>query len=197
MLEDRQSSQAAPASTPAIDSLTNGIWEFSYDPECGVTFESWYRRFEDLFRVDLSSQDDAWKVRLLTRKLGSVKLKKNTDTFLPMSSLDFTFGEAVQNLKRMYGVRISLFITRCRCLKLATGEFDDFLDHLAVVNRECEESQFKSKLSFAAIHQMPTPKDVPSLRSFLGLTHPSKGIGAVIVHVFPDDTEKAIMYASR
>ncbi|VDD78288.1 unnamed protein product [Mesocestoides corti] len=133
MLADPQSSQAAPTSLPSIDGLTNSISEFSYDPENGVTFESWYRRFEDLFRVDLASQDDTWKVRLLTRKLGPAELKRYIDTILPKSSLDFTFGETVQNLKRMFGELTSLFSTRYQCLKLEIGEFDDFLDHLAVL----------------------------------------------------------------
>ncbi|VDD75812.1 unnamed protein product [Mesocestoides corti] len=144
MLVDRQSSQAAPASTSSIDGLSNSISEFSYDPENGVTFESWYRRYEDLFRVDLASQDDAWKVRLLTRKLGPAELKRYTDTILPKSSIDFTFGENIQNRKSRFAEHTSLFSTRYQCLKLAIGEFDDFLDHLAVVNLECEKSQFKS-----------------------------------------------------
>ncbi|VDD78992.1 unnamed protein product [Mesocestoides corti] len=144
MLADRQSPQPAPASTSSIDGLTNSISEFSYDPENGVKFESCYRRDEELFRVDLASQDDAWKVRLLTRKLGPTELKEYTDAILPKSSLYFTFGESVQNLKSRFGERTSLFSTRYQCLKLAIGEFDDFLDHPAVVNRECEKSQFKS-----------------------------------------------------
>ncbi|VDD84470.1 unnamed protein product [Mesocestoides corti] len=49
MLADRQSSQAASASTPSIDGLINSISEFFYDPENGVTYESWYRRYDDLF----------------------------------------------------------------------------------------------------------------------------------------------------
>uniref|UniRef100_A0A5K3FTV0 Peptidase A2 domain-containing protein n=1 Tax=Mesocestoides corti TaxID=53468 RepID=A0A5K3FTV0_MESCO len=102
-LADRQSSQAAPAITPSIYGLSNSISEFSYDPENGVTFECWYRRYEDLFRVDLASQDDAWKVGLLTRKLGPSELEKYTDVILPKSSLDFTFGETVQNLKSRSG----------------------------------------------------------------------------------------------
>ncbi|VDD83187.1 unnamed protein product [Mesocestoides corti] len=55
MLADRQSSQAAPAGTPSIDGFTNSISEFFHDPENGATFESWCRRYEDLFRVDLAS----------------------------------------------------------------------------------------------------------------------------------------------
>ncbi|VDD83142.1 unnamed protein product [Mesocestoides corti] len=54
MLADRQSSQATSVSTPSLDSLTNSISEFSYDPENGATFESWHWHFEDLFRVHLA-----------------------------------------------------------------------------------------------------------------------------------------------
>ncbi|VDD77961.1 unnamed protein product [Mesocestoides corti] len=143
MLTDRQSSQAAPASTLSIDSLTFSISEFSYDPEDGIKFESWYRRYEDLFRVDLASQDDVWKVKLLTCKLSPAELKRYTYAILPKSSVNFNFVETVQNLKRMFGERASLFSARYRCLKLAIGEFDDILYHLAVVSRECKKSHFK------------------------------------------------------
>uniref|UniRef100_A0A5K3FXT5 Uncharacterized protein n=1 Tax=Mesocestoides corti TaxID=53468 RepID=A0A5K3FXT5_MESCO len=43
MLADCQSSQVAPASTLSVDGITYSISEFTYDPENGVTFESWYR----------------------------------------------------------------------------------------------------------------------------------------------------------
>ncbi|VDD76567.1 unnamed protein product [Mesocestoides corti] len=164
MLADRQSSQAAPASTPSVDGLTNGVMEFSNDPENDVTFGFWYRCYKDLFRVDLASQDDAWNVRLPTRKLGLAEPERYTDTILLKSSLDFTFGKTVQNLNRMFKECTYLFSIRYKCLKLPTGEFDDFLDHLAVVNRECEKNQFKSMtddqlktLILICSLQIPTP----------------------------------------
>ncbi|VDP23814.1 unnamed protein product [Echinostoma caproni] len=51
--------------------LANSITEFNYDPETGHTFEAWFIRWEDVFRTDLTCQDDTWKVRLLVRKLGT------------------------------------------------------------------------------------------------------------------------------
>src|ERR1051325_12127174 len=52
-----------------MESLSHSITEFIYDPEDGVTFEAWYKRYEDLFKVDAAKLDDTARVRLLLRKL--------------------------------------------------------------------------------------------------------------------------------
>ncbi|VDP96731.1 unnamed protein product, partial [Echinostoma caproni] len=57
----------------AAEMLANSITELNYDPETGRTFEAWFKRWEDVFRTDFSFQDDAWKVRLLVRKLGTTE----------------------------------------------------------------------------------------------------------------------------
>ena len=61
----------------------NSISEFVYDPEANVTFDTLFRRYEGLFRVDLSDKDDAWKVRLLLRKLGAAEPDKYCNLILP------------------------------------------------------------------------------------------------------------------
>nr|CAH8873422.1 unnamed protein product [Trichobilharzia regenti] len=46
---------------PSVDGIVNSISQFNYNPDANVTFDTWYQRYEDLFTVDLASQDDAWK----------------------------------------------------------------------------------------------------------------------------------------
>ncbi|VDN30780.1 unnamed protein product [Dibothriocephalus latus] len=54
----------------SVDSIASSIAEFFYDPQAQIPFDSWYTRYDDLFSIDLATQEDAWKVRLLLRKLG-------------------------------------------------------------------------------------------------------------------------------
>nr|VZI16588.1 unnamed protein product [Spirometra erinaceieuropaei] len=42
-----------------VDHIASSITEFLYDPQAHITFDSWYKRYEDLFSVDLTAKDDA------------------------------------------------------------------------------------------------------------------------------------------
>ncbi|VDQ16694.1 unnamed protein product, partial [Trichobilharzia regenti] len=76
MLINQQTSSTSPSSNlnhtmlPSVDGIVNSISQFTYDPDANAIFDTWYQRYEDLFTVDLATQDDAWKVRVLLRKLG-------------------------------------------------------------------------------------------------------------------------------
>ncbi|RCN50525.1 hypothetical protein ANCCAN_03379 [Ancylostoma caninum] len=121
-------------STPATDStkkfetLAGRIVQFCYDPEADLTFEAWYRRHADIFRVDARSLDEA------TRTPQEVK-----------------FDDAISTLKDLFGPQQSLFSTRYTCLKLTKDPKDDFAIYAGRVNRECakfkipecSENQFK------------------------------------------------------
>lgn len=59
-----------------MESLADSIAEFIYDPDNGLTFEAWFVRYEDLFKVDAKDLDDDAKVRLILRKLNTVSYKQ-------------------------------------------------------------------------------------------------------------------------
>nr|VZI13818.1 unnamed protein product [Spirometra erinaceieuropaei] len=52
-------------------------------------------RYEDLFFVDLAAQDDAWKVRLLLRKLGPAEHERYVNFILPKNPREVTFKDTV------------------------------------------------------------------------------------------------------
>ena len=112
-----------------------------------------------MFTYDSASQDDAWKVRLLLRKLGAAELDKYCNLILPQNPRDRTFSETCSTLSQHFGDNSSLFNIRYRCLKLKMNESDDFLTHVGVVNRECErfklkylsENQFKSLILICSL----------------------------------------------
>ena len=124
-----------------MESLSHSITEFIYDPEDGVTFEAWYKRYEDLFKVDAAKLDDTARVRLLLRKLHTSVHDRYTNFILPKNSRDFTFEATVAELTKLFGTRTSLFNTRYQCLKLVKNPNDDFFTHAGIVNRECEKFQ--------------------------------------------------------
>ena len=136
--------QSVTKSTPSIDSISSSISEFHYDPESNVTFDTWYRRFEDVFNIDFANQDDSWKVRQLLRKLGEAELDKYCNSILPVKPRDRTFDDTIRSLSQLFGDQSSLFSIRYRCLKLTMNENDDFLTHVGLVNRECERFKLKS-----------------------------------------------------
>ncbi|CAH8598150.1 unnamed protein product [Schistosoma rodhaini] len=139
-----QPSTSNATTAPSVDGIANSIVEFHYDPDANVTFDMWFRRYEDLFKFDFANQDDAWKVRLLLRKLGASELNKYCNLILPLNPRDRSFADTVQTLSQHFGENSSLFNTRYRCLKLVMNEDDDFLTHVGIVNRECERFRLKS-----------------------------------------------------
>ena len=145
-------SKEIPADPPAqpaaislsLDCLCNNISEFHYDPDSNVTFDTWFRRYEDLFKIDFADQGDEWKVRQLLRKLGEAELDRYYNRILPVKPRDRTFDDTISSLSNLFGDHSSLFSIRYRCLKLAMNDSDDFLTHVGLVNRECERFKLKS-----------------------------------------------------
>ncbi|CAH8430770.1 unnamed protein product [Dicrocoelium dendriticum] len=128
----------------SVDAITNSITEFSYDPNAGLTFESWFKRYEDVFRVELGDHDDDWKVRLLLRKLGTAEHSRYVNFILPKNARDCTFEETVKCLGQIFGEQSSIFNTRYQCLKIAKADADDYVTYAGIVNRECEKFDIKS-----------------------------------------------------
>ncbi|CAH8847515.1 unnamed protein product, partial [Trichobilharzia szidati] len=65
------------------ESISNSISEFNYDPISGLVFDAWFNRYEDVFRIKCYIFDDAAKVRLLLRKLGTVEHNRYVNFILP------------------------------------------------------------------------------------------------------------------
>ncbi|KER19644.1 hypothetical protein T265_11641 [Opisthorchis viverrini] len=127
-----------PRIQSSVDAITASISEFVFDGLSGVTFESWFQKYEDIFRVELANQDDSWKVRLLLRKLGAVEHERYSNFVLPKNPREFSFDETVRTLTQIFGEQASLFSIRYNCLKLTKCDSHDFVTHAGIVNKECE-----------------------------------------------------------
>ncbi|BHF66177.1 hypothetical protein SprV_0200919300 [Sparganum proliferum] len=155
---------SAAGGSQSADRIAGSITEFLYDPQAHITFDSWYKRYEDLFSVDLAAQDDAWKVRLLLRNLGPAEHERYANFILPKNSREVTFKDTVQTLSQIFGEQSSLFNIRFQCLQLCKRDSDDFITYAGIVNRECgrfqlgslTEDQFKCLIFICGLQ---SPKD--------------------------------------
>ncbi|XP_055585296.1 uncharacterized protein K02A2.6-like [Uranotaenia lowii] len=129
-----------------IESLATGIQEFRFDPDGGIFFDSWFARYEDVFRQGGQHLDDAAKVRLLLRKV---------DTDKAQASLRST-KIADQRTVPVPAV-----------LQYRKDDADDFTAYAASINKNCEafqlnrltSDQFKA-LRFVCGLQSPRDADI-------------------------------------
>nr|VZI42878.1 unnamed protein product [Spirometra erinaceieuropaei] len=155
---------SAAGGSQSVDHIAGSITDFLYDPQAHITFDSWYKRYEDLFSVDLAAQDDAWKVRLLLRKLGPAEHERYANLILPKNPREVAFKDTVKTLSQIFGDQSSLFNTRFQCLQLCKRDSDDFITYAGIVNRECgrfqlgslTEDQFKCLIFICGLQ---SPKD--------------------------------------
>nr|VZI44221.1 unnamed protein product [Spirometra erinaceieuropaei] len=135
------SQSGAAGGSQSVDHIAGSITEFLYDPQAHITFDSWYKRNEDLFSA---AQDDAWKVRLLLRKLGAAEHERYANFILPKNPREVAFKDTVETLSQIFGEQSSLFNTRFQYLQLCKRDSDDFITYAGIVNRECGRFQFGS-----------------------------------------------------
>ncbi|XP_050077223.1 uncharacterized protein LOC126564264 [Anopheles maculipalpis] len=138
--------QVAKPSNPELilEALAGNISEFRYDPEAGVTFESWYTRYKDLFREDASRLDDAAKVRLLGRKLGTAEHARFSNFILPRAPRDLCFNEMVEKLTVLFGKMESVLSKRFKCFNITKTRTEDLLAFACRVNKACVDAEFSS-----------------------------------------------------
>lgn len=124
-----------------MESLSQGITEFEYDPEANITFDSWYSRYESLFTEDAVNLSDQSKTRLLLRKMSTRCHELYINSILPQTPKDILFAATVTRLKSIFGRQVTLFRSRYNCLQLVKSDLEDFSAYAANVNKHCE--QFK------------------------------------------------------
>ncbi|XP_040160528.1 uncharacterized protein LOC120898562 isoform X2 [Anopheles arabiensis] len=129
----------------ATEALANSIMEFRFDPEAGITFRTWFSRYEELFNEDACRLSDAAKVRLLLRKLGAAEHDRYLSFILPRRSNEFSFKETIAKLAVLFDVQESLISKRYRCLQLTRKPEEDLLTYACRVNKSCVEFEL-SKL---------------------------------------------------
>ena len=70
-------------------------------PEEDLTFETYFRRIGDVFRIGCKSWSEQMKVRLQLQKLGAAE-HKFVDYIIPKQTSELSFDEAVKSLMELY-----------------------------------------------------------------------------------------------
>lgn len=89
--------------TSTMEALSKSITVFTFDPQNGTVFTSWYARFEEVFTVDGAHLDDASKTRLLLRKLDNAAHAKYMNFILPKKTNEINFKDTVAILETIFG----------------------------------------------------------------------------------------------
>lgn len=107
----------------AADLLASNIPDFMYDPAY-ITFSSRFKRVKDTFEHDFSHKDDAWKSKLLLRKLVKKEHERFTNFILLKQPSVLTFAESAERLTNIFHQQ-SLFHACCNRLKLSESDAED------------------------------------------------------------------------
>jgi hypothetical protein len=119
--------------------LSERMEKFVFEADENKTFDKWYARYQTIFDVNAATMTNAEKVCLLTEKLSTSDYDKFANTILPLSNATVPFAEAVTTLKRIFGLKESLFSLRYQCLKVKKEDCESFAEFGARVNLHCEK----------------------------------------------------------
>uniref|UniRef100_A0A1I7WID2 Reverse transcriptase domain-containing protein n=1 Tax=Heterorhabditis bacteriophora TaxID=37862 RepID=A0A1I7WID2_HETBA len=86
-------------------SLSNSITKFVFDAKAEYTFETWFKRYKDLFIIDAASLGDTARVRLLLRRLHTSVHERDVNYILPKNSKDFLFQEMIDDYTTLAGIK--------------------------------------------------------------------------------------------
>ena len=100
---------AVNKNSTSAETVVTSDCQFLFDPMSGITFDSWFKKYGDIFTIELAHLDDAQRVRKLFHKLGTSEHEKYVSYILPKNSRDLSFVQTISILKHMFCEQTSLF----------------------------------------------------------------------------------------
>lgn len=146
LADDRNQPPAAPtppSKEQTLDTLGRNITDFEYDPDNGLTFESWYNRHLDCFDEKTTGLSKEDLVRLLMRKLSTSVYTSYDNHIAPKRPTEINFDDHVEKLKTLFGRKKSIFSLRFECLNIIKRRDDEYTSYAGLVNRLCENFDFE------------------------------------------------------
>ncbi|XP_029641312.1 uncharacterized protein LOC115216253 [Octopus sinensis] len=123
--------------------MVNAITEFSCNPEEGITFLAYFRRYEETFKDECKCWTDDEKVKLLLQELDASEHGKYCNFILSKKTSEICFEETIELLSKMFSDKSSLFNTHWECLNLVKEEDEDFVIYIRIVNKMCGKFKLK------------------------------------------------------
>ncbi|XP_029647250.1 uncharacterized protein LOC115221238 [Octopus sinensis] len=111
-----------------LDYIANSITEFKYEPDKGVTFEAYYRRYKQIFNKKSKDWDDDMKMRLILRKLAA-KHEHYSNYVLPRKPSDINFKDTKDMLYKIFSEESLLFNIHWKCLSLEKNNKDGYITY--------------------------------------------------------------------
>lgn len=145
--EESNAAASIDSRAELMESLSNRIAVFSYDPKGENSFDAWYGLYADIFEDDGKALPDASRARLLRHRLDPVAHQRFIDYILPDEPKQKSFRETLDVLKKLFKKQESEFCKRWKCLQLAKKDTEDFITYTARVNKACEEFQLNGMSS--------------------------------------------------
>ena len=122
----------------SAERISNSLSKFCYDPDNGMTFAAYVKRYETIFSKRCLLWSDKEKVALLLQKLYSQEVTKYTNLMLPWKPEEISFDETIKMLSRIFDKHDSLFHRQYECLNIIKQENEDFVSYAGSVNFQCE-----------------------------------------------------------
>ncbi|BHF81490.1 hypothetical protein SprV_0802462000 [Sparganum proliferum] len=119
------------------------ITEFVYDPEGGVNFEAWFRKYEGLFEEEGAELDDKTKVEIMLLKLAQREHERYVKFIMPQKPSYVSFKDTVKHLKALFCFTKSLFNRRYECFKLERKLEEDYFDLAGRVNDTFQQAELE------------------------------------------------------
>ena len=110
-----QATSGKKCQTSLISDLAKRIPTFSFNPETETTFNDWFSRYEQIFVEDGVDLDDKTRLRVLLEKLDPECWNRFCSHILPDKPNDLTFKDAVDKLKTIFDIPMSIFTKRYLC----------------------------------------------------------------------------------
>uniref|UniRef100_A0A914UTI9 DUF7083 domain-containing protein n=1 Tax=Plectus sambesii TaxID=2011161 RepID=A0A914UTI9_9BILA len=122
-----------------IQSLSQWIAEFTFDPDSEVTFHNWFKCFKETFNVDGFSLNEKSCIHLLISELNTTAFAKYTNLILPQAPWDIGFEKSIKLLMELFNKPVSLFHCHYCCLKIVKDETNDIVTYASIVNKEWKQ----------------------------------------------------------
>ena len=139
----KQGEREKGSNTFASDGIANLLSEFIYKLAEGITFPTYFKRYERIFAKRCQSWSDEEKIMLVQQKLSTHENTKYMNYILPNKPEEMSFEETIETLSKMFGEWDSLFHSRYKCLYIIKEDDEDFVAYARKINAQCERFKLK------------------------------------------------------